>query len=764
MSRQLEPGLTPRQLQVAHLVREGLTDREIAAKLFITRRTAEWHLKQIFNKLGFNSRSQVAAWVAHDQALGLTADTSSGHRHNLPLQLTTFVGRGNELIEIERLLAAKRFVTLTAVGGAGKTRLALAVAHRTLDAYSDGAWLVDLTPVRDGHLVSGVFGSALGVHERPRQPMAETLVEHLRGRHLLLVVDNCEHVLDDCANLVDTILRACPAITLLATSREPLRVSGETVWRVVPLAVPAQEARIDLQELAECEAVVLFTDRAQLAAPGFEISAHNAPAVAELCRRLDGIPLAIELAAARARLMSPNQIVGKLKNRFGFLTGGNRAGPDRHRSLQAALDWSYDLLSDDERKLFGRLSVFAGSFSLEAVEHVCGGGDLEIAAITSLLVSLLDKSLATTVADGSAEIRFRMLETLQQYGHERLTESGDVEGLNRRHCEFFVSLSEQASPHLRGRAQQTWHWRLVQDLGNVRAALEWSNGRAPEANLRLSTALTDFWYIHGLIQEGDRWLGGALTGYTGRDEIRARALHQGAQISYWRDDIVNHSARAHECLDIYRELGDQKGIGEALVRVGHAAEWQGDSEKAHEYFREGLTIAIEVGDAGMKANVGRHLGRLAMKEGNRDQARMYFEDTLAELEKSGDQAAVTWTLGYLSLNALESGDFEGARLHQERALVIARDHDFAIAASTTLLYCGVLAAAESDPVRALRLAGASEALAESAGAAPIRLTKPIVERWLDRSRRALGPERSAELEAEGRAMSRESAIEYALKG
>ncbi len=500
MRRKLELGITPREWQVARLVRAGLTDRDIAGRLFITRRTAEWHVKQILNKLGFNSRSQVAAWVAYDMAVGSNSDSSDGHRHNLPLQLTTFVGRGNELADLQRLLATKRLVTLTAVGGAGKTRLALEVANRTLDAYPDGAWLVDLTPIKDGHLVARAFGSTLGVHERPRQPIAETLLEHLRGRHLLLVVDNCEHVIEDCAGLVDTILRACPGVMLLATSRERLRVSGETVWRVASLAVPEPRALIDLRELAQYEAVGLFLDRAQLAAPGFEINAENASAIAQLCRRLDGIPLAIELAAARAGSMSPDQILNRLQNRFELLTGGNRAGPARHRTLQAAIDWSHDLLRDDERRLFRRLSVFAGSFSLDAVEQVCSDHDLEVEAIAGLLGSLVDKSLAVASVEGRAPMRFRMLETLQQYGHERLAEHGEVERLNRSHSEFFGTVAQEAAPKLRGPEQQVWHLRLADDVSNLRLALQWSGGHEPDASLRLIIALTDFWYIAGLVE------------------------------------------------------------------------------------------------------------------------------------------------------------------------------------------------------------------------------------------------------------------------
>jgi len=764
MSRKLELGLTPREFEIARLVRDGLTDREIGTRLFISRRTAEWHLKQIFNKLGFSSRSQVAAWVAHDQAVGSTADSSSGHRHNLPLQLTTFVGRRNELVEIQRLLTTKRFVTLTAVGGAGKTRLALEVAGQVLDAYPDGVWLVDLTPVKDGHLVSRAFATALGVHERPRQPLTHILVQHLIGRHLLLVVDNCEHVVEDCAGLVDTILRSCPGITLLATSREPLRVPGEIVWRLDPLAVPAPVERIDLQDLAECEAVSLFIDRAQLAARAFEISAYNAPAVADLCRRLDGIPLAIELAAARVGLMSPNQILHRLQDRFGLLTGGSRTGPARHRTLQSAIDWSHDLLSDSEQRLFRRLSVFAGSFSLEAIEQVCSGDNFEGAVITGLLGSLVNKSLVIAIGQGAAPIRFRMLDTLHQYGRERLTESGEVEQLQQRHCEFFMSIAEEASPNLRRQEQHAWHQRLGEDISNLRAAFAWSRSRDTRAHVRLAIALTDFWYLHGLIQEGDAWIEEALAAYTTRDRLRAEALERGGQIFFWRADLEGYSSRCHEFLDIYRELGDQMGIGRGLARVGEVVEWRGDLGQAHKCYLDALARSRQAEDIGWIVATLRNLGRLAMREADHAQARSYLEESLSWNDKFGDQLQKDWATAYLGLNAADSGDLVGARSYLEEAVAIGRAMDTTIGLATSLMYFAVLAAAESDAPRALRLAGASEALAESAGAAPIRLTRPIVERWLDRSRSEAGPQRAVALREEGRAMSRDRAIEFALKG
>jgi predicted ATPase/DNA-binding CsgD family transcriptional regulator len=764
MSRKLEPGLTPRELEVARLVREGLTDREIAEKLFITRRTAEWHVKQIFNKLGFNSRSQLAAWVVVEETAGLTQHSPDHQRHNLPLQPTTFVGRANELAEIERLLPTRRLLTLTAVGGAGKTRLALEVANGTLDDYPDGAWFVDLTPIKDGKLVARVFGSALGIHERPRQTMAHTLLEHLRDRRLLLVVDNCEHVIDDCALLIDSILRSCPGVFLLATSRERLRVGGEAVWQVAPLAIPDPNSGIDLFELAQYEAVSLFVDRARLAAPGFEMNAENAPAIAQLSRRLDGIPLAIELAAARVGMMSPNQVLDRIEDRFRLLTGGSRAGPARHRTLQSALDWSYDLLSDRERTLFRRLTVFAGTFSLEAVEQVCSGNDLKVAPISALLGSLLDKSLVIAGGAASGSVRFRLLETMQQYGRERLIESGETDELDQRHFEFFLSLAEDASLRLIGREQQAWHNRLAHEISNLRVALEWSSGHEPETNLRLCNALTDFWYFQGLVQEGEGWFKRGLAGYALRNELRAKALACGARVSYWRVEFDDYSARSQEALDIYRELGDRPGIGRMLPRVGEAAEWHADFKKAREYYDAALVMAREVQDGSLIAHIQRLLGRLAMKEGDHDGARKYLEESRSYFERIGEQRPTNWALGYLGLNEIESGDLAAARSHLEEALKIARPLDFPLGVATPLMYFAALAAARSQPVRALHLAAASEALGESAGAAPVRLTKPIVEQLLEESRRKLGPGRSAACEEEGRAMTRDHAIEYALKG
>jgi predicted ATPase/DNA-binding CsgD family transcriptional regulator len=760
MRKELEARLTARELQVALLVREGLTDREIAARLLIGRRTAEWHVKQIFDKLGISSRSQLAAWTA-EHALTLTPTSDQGPRHNLPLQLTTFVGRSPDLVGVRRILAANRIVTLTGVAGAGKTRLALEVTVRTLDEYPDGARFVDLTAIKDESLVDASFASALGIGERPRQPLAQTLLDNLRDRRLLLLVDNCEHVIGRCAELIDQIVRSCPDVTILATSREPLRVNGETIWPVPPLVSPDAMGS-DLDELAECESVSLFIDRAQHVVPNFALAVSNAGAVAELCRRLDGLPLAIELAAARVSAVPPADMLSRLESRFGLLAGGSRSGPSRHQSLQSALDWSYDLLGAAEQLLFCRLAVFEGGFDLEAVEKVCPDEQLLAASMAALLSSLVDKSLVIGSSPGVDRGRFRMLDTVHQYAREQLEQKGEPGRLRDRHCEFFLSVAEAAAPNLRGRDRSKWQQTVAADVSNMRAALVWSRSNDLKANLRLTGALVDFWYLNGMVQEGDSWFETALGAYLERDGLRAQALEGGAQISFWRADLDRYAARSQECLEVYRELGDNGGIARALSQVGEVLEWQGDPNQAKTYFDQALSIARTTGATGLAVRCLRNLGRLAIRSRHHAEAQSLLQQSLDLNEKYGDQLMKNWALMYLGLNSVDSGNPSQAHSYLQQAIRIGIEFGWKVGVATPLMYFAALAAADGDSTRAMRLAGASQALAESAGAAPIRLTRPIVDRWLDLARNELGTEQSAAAMAEGRAMSWQAAIDYAL--
>src|SRR5260370_10907364 len=351
-----------------------------------------------------------------------------------------------------------------------------------------------------------------------------------------------------------------------------------------------------------------------------------------------------------------------------------------------------------------------------------------------------------------------MLETLQQYGQARLAEHGEVDRLNRSHSEFFVSLAQEASPELGGREQHVWHRRLAHDVSNLRLALEWTSAYEPDANLRLIIALTGFWYLDGLVEEGDGWLKRALGSYSVRNRFRAEALARGGLVSYWRDDFDNASARWHECLEIYRELDDREGVGQGLRWVGELRECQGDLEQARRCFDDRLAIATEVEDEPSVADILRQLGRLAMKEGDHGKARLYLQDSLAYHKRVGDNRLVNIALGYLGLNAIDRGDFAAARSHLEEGLAIARVLDFTIGLATPIMYFAALAAAQGHPSRALRLSGASDALAASVGGVATQLTRQVVERWLDKRRLELGPRRSKAYWAEGRAMSRERAI------
>lgn len=403
------------------------------------------------------------------------------HPNNLPRELTSFVGREREVAEVKRLLGMTRLLTLTGSGGVGKTRLVLRVASDLVGAFPDGVWLVELAGLGDPTLVPQATASALGVREQPGRSLLDTLIDVMRPRTCLLVLDNCEHLVAACATLANGLLRTCPGLTLLATSREPLGIAGESVWRVPPLTLPdgsGDDALADSPStLARYEAIRLFEERARAALPAFSLTNQNAPAVVQICRRLDGIPLAIELAAARSRGLAPEQLSTRLNDRFRLLTGGSRTALARHQTLRALVDWSYELLSEPERVLLQRLSVFAGGWTLDAAEVVCAGDDLETGDVLELLLQLVDRSLVLaedTDAGRTPGVRYRLLETLRQYGAEKLYEAGDEDVMRGRHLSWCLGLAEVAGPSLRSRGTTDQDRRLDVEHDNLRAALGWS--------------------------------------------------------------------------------------------------------------------------------------------------------------------------------------------------------------------------------------------------------------------------------------------------
>src|SRR5579884_1453224 len=497
---------------------------------------------------------------------------------NLPVQLTSFIGREKEMEEIKRLLSRTRLLTLTGSGGCGKTRLAAQVGADLLADFADGVWLVELAAIADPALVPQTVASTLGIREEPGQRLLETLQQHLKPKSLLLLLDNCEHLSAACAQLAETLLQACPNLRILASSREALGIAGELAYRVPSLSLPelprlpSAEAAL-VPALARCEATRLFVERAALSYPGFALTEQNAPAVAQVCVRLDGIPLAIELAAARIKVLSADQIAARLDDRFRLLTGGSRTALPRQQTLRALIDWSYDLLSEAERTLLRRLSVFLGGWTLEAAEAVCAdashappraaamgagehaaapleagsrenaGGPVAAEAVLDLLSRLVDKSLVLVEESAEAEARYRLLETVRQYSRDRLMESEEARDLRCRHRDWFLTLAEGAERRLRGPDQVAWLNRLAQEHDNLRMALEWCRAEedaGAEAGLRLAGALWRFWRVRGYLSEGRERLEAALAQASASERTaqRAKALYGLAALAWGQGDYT----------------------------------------------------------------------------------------------------------------------------------------------------------------------------------------------------------------------------------
>ena len=447
------------------------------------------------------------------------------------------------MLEVEFELATTRLLTLTGAGGSGKTRLALEVARALSEAYPDGVWLVELAPLSEEALVPKAVADALAVPERPQEPLADTLAVVLRDRQLLLVLDNCEHLIEAAAGLVDALLDSCPRVRILATSREGLGLEGELRWAIAPLSMPEPGRTPSSEELEGYESVRLFVERARGRDPAFSSKPHNAVAMAEVCKRLEGIPLAIELAAARTGTLSVEQIAQRLTGSLKLLTGGTRTAVNRHRTLKEALDWSYDLLSEAEKKLFGRLSTFAGGWTLKAAETVGAGGGVGEEDVLDLLSGLVEKSLVVTRESDEGVVRYRLLEPISQYALEKLEERGEVEAARHAHAAYFLALSERAEPELMGMEPGTWLAALGGEVGNLRAALCWAldADRGPgdervETGLRLANALARYWDTQGP-DEGRRWLErGLARGAEVPPPVRAKALGEAGFVAVYEGD------------------------------------------------------------------------------------------------------------------------------------------------------------------------------------------------------------------------------------
>lgn len=621
--------------------------------------------------------------------------------NNLPLAFTSFIGREREIVELERLLSQSRLLTITGSGGAGKTRLAIQLAHKILASFPDGVWFINLAPLSNSAHLSQYVMNVLGVREEEGFSPDRTLFDALQSKVILLILDNCEHLMPDVAVLAETILRSAPTVQLLATSHEQLAVPGEIVWRIPSLSSPTNLETPALEDLMQYEAVNLFKERAAAARPDFHISAENAAAVARICAHLDGIPLAIELAASRVRVLSVEEIEARLEDRFRLLVG-NRTALPRQRTLRAMVDWSYDLLSPNECILLRRLSVFTSGWTLIAAEEVCSGGMIEAREILDLLTSLIDKSFVIHDTHGSHE-RYCLLETIQKYGRERLLENDESELLMQKHAAYYLNLAVQSYGKMWGSEQSLWLSILDEDYDDLRSALSWFSRMAgnEENLLRMTGSLWRYWEIRGHFTEGRGWLETALAKNEKSTEfLRANALGGAGVLARQQGDYIRAKVLHEQSLSLFRSMGNALGAARQLNALGEIAQYLGDYANSIEMHEESLSIRHEIGDEeGISVSL-RQLGVIARDRGQYKHARELLEESLKITRKLGDKLLMALSLNELGLVTYYLCDYEKSILYIGEAIALQKELNAKLGLSNSFLNLGNVSKDEGDFKRA----------------------------------------------------------------
>ena len=721
--------------------------------------------------------------------------------NNLPLQITSFVGRDIDILNVSELLAKHRLVTLVGAGGVGKTRLALQVGADLLDRYEDGVWLVELAPLSDNDLIPSTVASIFHVSEAANRTMTEAIVHALKARRALIIFDNCEHVVEPAARLIDAILRSCPHVRIIATTRQGLGIAGEAVHRVASLAVPESSGRLTAEEAMRHGAIALFVERAIAATESFRLTDENAPVVARLCNRLDGIALAIELAAPRLKALSLEQLEARLSERFRILTGGSRTALPRQQTMRALVDWSYDLLTDDEKMLFRRVAVFAGGWSLDAASAVCSDEKIEDWVVLDLLQSLVDKSMVVAKLSGS-EQRYRLLESTRQYAHELLEKSGELEPMQVRHAKWFLDFARRATSLRETMPTKAWLALIDPELDNIRAALDWALAEKHDVELgsALAANMFDYWSSAAYDAEGRARVEAALalSGEIASKQTIARLWTgryrlQGIAMMSWPSlrEFAEHA------LKLYRELGDVAGIQQSLVQIAETCLRQFHHEEARRYLDEALALAEKMGNQNRVAGVKSAMARNLHFAGNTAEARSLYAEALAIARACGNDRVRSTVVGNLAEIEFQSGDVaraielalenldvvtsnryighnnlaaylialgrhDEARLRAREGLRIARDAQTSphVAISTMLL--ARVAAEKGDVQLAARLFGYFEETFTKNGLG-IEYTEQMTSDALETLlRSAMGEAELARLRAVGARMAEDVAIEEAL--
>jgi non-specific serine/threonine protein kinase len=763
---QIDP-LNAREMEILGLVSKGLSNGQIAQRLSLSQETIKWYNKHIFSKLGVGSRTQAVAAAAELGLLGAReapeVKPEISQSHNLPAPLTSFVGREKELKEIAGLLASNRLILLTGPGGSGKTRLALQVARSSAAKYRNGAWLVELASLADPAQVVHAVAEVFQLSSNPREPLEAIVRRFLSQKHLLLILDNFEHLLE-AAPLVGEILAAAPRVTILATSRERLNVYGETEYQIHPLSLPDATRRETPQQILNYDSIRLFMQRARAVRPDLSLDETQAHAVAKISHRLDGLPLALELAATQVKILTLPQLAEQLEQSLIGLASGPRDVPHRQRTLRATIEWSYSLLDDAEKTLFARAGIFKGGGTLHAIEAVCA--DSKLKTVRECLTSLVNKNMIAPREGRDGELYFILLETIREFALERLEAGGELEHLRRKHAEYYVNLVERANAEIRSERQVYWFARLRAERENVRAILQWVSGRPEmDADLRLVAALSYFWYYDGhSIEEARRWAELALE----KSKNAPPRLAAGVMITAGRlclDYSTQKQGRAYlkNAHDLYRSIGDEHQAAWSQIYLGSSYSYsREDAVEGLRICAQGLDYFRETRDKLGIAQALNIMGELSRLLGDHASAREYYEECLLIARETGEKLRIAMQYGNLGFVAyhqnqpeeLERAARAGVRLFQEMG------SDFGVLATLPILAGGAILTGQA--ARAARLMSASLKLLEDIGARHQLTDRIEFDLFIEEIRRALSEEAFQTEWQRGAAMSYEELLAFAL--
>ena len=676
--------------------------RRVWGRVVVAENTLQVHISTLRKVLGPQAIATVSGrgyrfTLDVTRSSAAATATAEAPTNNLPHELTSFIGRDKELAALTDLLAKVRLLTLTGAGGCGKTRLAIELARRCAQAYAHGVWLVELASLADAALLPQTVGNVLRVKEIPGAPVVDTLAQYLAQRVLLLVLDNAEHLIDACAQLAESLLRRCPGLVVLVTSRERLAITGEQSYRVPSLSVPDAQSHAIPEAIEAYESARLFIDRARLQRPDFTVTKHNSSAIASICRRLDGIALALELAAPCVRTLSIDELSRRLDRRFEVLTEGSRTALPRHRTLRAMIDWSHDLLTDSEKMMLRRVSVFSGGWTLEAAAFVCAGGRLGVDEAPDLLASLAVKNLIVA-ENGDNAVRYDTLETVREYAREQLRNCGEHIRTHRQHLAFLLALTEEARTKNMG-SSHDWLHRFDAELGNMRTALSWACSPEGDATggLRLAGALDWLWLVRGYFSEGRRWLRRllALVPDGAEDAVRAKAILVASDLARRQDDDAEAESLATQALALCTNLDDHPGIVMALQVLGHAEKDRGNFSSARDLLERGLGINRQMGDEAATASMLVHLASVALAASDLPDARARLDESIAISRKIGDWR-VAYSLAMAGHGSFFEHDYRLAKARLTEALQIQREVGIRVGVASSLTTLAIIAHDEGD--------------------------------------------------------------------